>query len=178
MQGQDCLRCVSGRKKAGRKMLKLLKLLEKDSTLTHGQMAAMLGQTEAEVSAAIKGYEETGVILKYKAVVDWEKTGVEMITALIDVNVTPQRGDGFDRVAERIYQFDEVESLYLMSGGYDLSVLITGRTAKDVALFVSEKLAPLDCVTGTATHFLLKRYKDGGTVLTPVTPQQERILMV
>jgi DNA-binding Lrp family transcriptional regulator len=141
-------------------------------------MAAMLGRSEAEVSDAIADFEARGVILRYKAVVDWEKTDVEMVTALIDVKVTPQRGEGFDRVAERIYQYDEVESLYLMSGGYDLSVLITGRTMKEVALFVAEKLAPLESVTGTATHFLLKKYKDGGVVFAPVTPQEERILMV
>ncbi|MDR3207937.1 MAG: Lrp/AsnC family transcriptional regulator [Oscillospiraceae bacterium] len=159
-------------------MLELLRLLEKDCTLTRGQMAAMLGRSEAEVSDAIADFEARGVILRYKAVVDWEKTDVEMVTALIDVKVTPQRGEGFDRVAERIYQYDEVESLYLMSGGYDLSVLITGRTMKEVALFVAEKLAPLESVTGTATHFLLKKYKDGGVVFAPVTPQEERILMV
>ena len=159
-------------------MLELLRLLEKDCTLTNAQMAAMLGRTEDEIADAVGDYKTKGVILRYKAVIDWEKTDVEMVTALIDVKVTPQRGEGFDRVAARIYQYDEVESLYLMSGGYDLSVLISGRTMKDVALFVAEKLAPMDAVTGTATHFLLKKYKDGGTIFEPLPPQQERILMV
>ena len=159
-------------------MLQLLRLLEKDCTLTNAQMAAMLGRTEEEVATAVKDYEEKGVILQYKAVIDWGKTDVEKVVALIDVKVTPQLGEGFDRVAARIYQFDEVESLYLMSGGYDLSVLITGRTMKDVALFVAEKLAPLESVTGTATHFLLKKYKDGGTVFESVPSRQERIQMV
>lgn len=159
-------------------MLDLLRLLAKDCTLTHAKMASMLGRSEEEISDAIASFEQKGVILGYKAVIDWEKTGVENVTALIDVKVAPQRGEGFDRVAERIYQFEEVESLYLMSGGYDLSVIISGRTMKDVAMFVAQKLAPLDAVTGTATHFLLKKYKDQGTIFEAETPQQERMLML
>lgn len=159
-------------------MLELLRLLEKDCTLTHAQMASMLGRTEAEVAGAIDHFTQKGVIVGYKAVIDWEKTGVEMVTALIDVKVAPQMGEGFDRVAERIYQFDEVGSLYLMSGGYDLSVLITGRTMRDIALFVAQKLAPLEAVTGTATHFLLQKYKDQGIIFVSPTPQQERMLML
>ena len=159
-------------------MLELLRLLEKDCTLTHAQMAAMLGKTENEIREAIEDYEKKGVILRYRAVVDWDKTDAEMVKAFIDVKVTPQLGEGFDRVASRIYHFDEVESMYLCSGGYDLSVLVTGRTMKDVALFVAEKLAPLEAVTGTATHFLLKRYKDGGMISKSLPPQQERIRMV
>ena len=158
-------------------MKQLLKLLEQDCTLSHAQLASMLGAEEAAVSKAIAQYAADGVILGYKAVIDWEKIQVETVTALIDVRVTPQRGEGFDRVAERIYQFDEVESLYLMSGGYDLSVLITGRTMKEVALFVAQKLAPLESVSGTATHFLLKKYKERGVVFVPREEQQERILM-
>ena len=159
-------------------MLELLRLLEKDCTLTRAQMAVMLGRTEDEIDRAVAALEKQGVILRYKAVIDWEKAGVETATALIDVKVAPQDGEGFDRVASRIYQFEEVESLYLMSGGYDLSVLITGRTMKEVAFFVAERLAPLESVTGTATHFLLKKYKDGGTIFETLPPQQERILMV
>ena len=159
-------------------MRELLRLLEKDSTLTHARMAAMLGVSEDEIASAIENLEKTGVILRYRAVVDWDKAGVELVRAFIDVKVTPQHGEGFDRVAARIYHFDEVESMYLCSGGYDLSVLVTGRTMKDVALFVAEKLAPLEWVTGTATHFLLKRYKDGGMIYETLPPQQERIMMV
>ncbi|MDR2671443.1 MAG: Lrp/AsnC family transcriptional regulator [Oscillospiraceae bacterium] len=159
-------------------MTEILRLLAKDCALTHAQIAAMLGVTAEEVTAAVRDYEEKGVILGYKAVVDWEKVGIETVTALIDVKTTPQRGEGFDRVAERIYQYDEVESLYLMSGGYDLSVLITGRTMKEVALFVAEKLAPLEAVTGTATHFLLRKYKEQGAVFADREEQQERMRLL
>lgn len=159
-------------------MIEILKLLEKDCTLTPEQMAAMLDVTADAVRKTVRELEERGVILGYKAVIDWEKTGAETVTALIDVKVTPQRGEGFDRVAERIYQFEEVESLYLMSGGYDLSVLITGRTMREVALFVAQKLAPLEAVTGTATHFLLKKYKERGAVFVGREEQQERMLLL
>ena len=159
-------------------MTELLRLLEKDCTLTRAHMAAMLGKSEDEVREAVAAYEKSGVIVGYRAVVDWNKTGVETVKAFIDVKVTPQHGEGFDRVAARIYNFDEVESMYLCSGGYDLSVLVACATMRDVALFVSEKLAPLEWVTGTATHFLLKRYKDGGMIYEQPPEQQERILMV
>ena len=113
-----------------------------------------------EVKAAIRKYEDEKVILGYKAIVDWDRTEREAVTALIEVKVTPQRGEGFDRVAERIYQYDEVESVYLMSGAFDLTVIISGRTLKEVAQFVGERLAPLEDVTGTATHFILHKYKE------------------
>ena len=156
-------------------MIEILKLLENDSTLSHTQIAAMLHIDENDVSSAIADYEKQGVILGYKAKIDWEKTERETVTALIDVQVTPQRSEGFDRVAERIYQYDEVESLYLMSGSYDFSILITGRTFKEVALFVAEKLAPLESVTNTATHFLLRKYKENNVVFQQSTEGQERI---
>ena len=142
------------------KATKLLRLLEEDCTLNRAQLAAMTGMTEEEVQAAIKKYEEEQVILGYKAIVDWDSTDREAVTALIEVNVTPQREEGFDRVAERIYQYDEVESVYLMSGSFDLTVIISGRTLREVAQFVGERLAPLEDVTGTATHFILKKYKE------------------
>ena len=141
-------------------MKKLLQLLEDDCTLTQSQLASMSGLTEAEVAAARRQYEQDRIILGYKAIVDWDRTDRESVTALIEVNVTPQRGEGFDRVAQRIYQYDEVESVYLMSGSFDLTVIISGRSLKEVALFVGEKLAPLEDVTGTATHFILKKYKE------------------
>jgi len=141
-------------------MKKLLQLLEDDCTLTTGQLASMAGMTEEEVKAAIRKYEEEKVILGYKAIVDWDRTDREAVTALIEVKVTPQRGDGFDRVAERIYQYDEVESVYLMSGAFDLTVIISGRTLKEVAQFVGERLSTLEDVTGTATHFILHKYKE------------------
>jgi len=139
---------------------KLLRLLEEDCTLTPAQLAAAADMTEDAVKAEIKAMEEDNVILGYKAIVDWDRTQLESVTALIEVKVTPQRGEGFDRVAERIYQYDEVESVYLMSGAFDLTVIISGRTLKEVAQFVGEKLATIEDVTGTATHFILHKYKE------------------
>ena len=141
-------------------MTKLLQLLEDDCTLTPDQLASMADMPVEEVKAAIRKYEDEKVILGYKAIVDWDRTEREAVTALIEVKVTPQRGEGFDRVAERIYQYDEVESVYLMSGAFDLTVIISGRTLKEVAQFVGERLAPLEDVTGTATHFVLHKYKE------------------
>lgn len=140
--------------------MKLLQLLEQDCTMTPQQLASMADMSVEEVKAAIKRYEEEKIILGYKAIVDWDRTDREAVTALIEVKVTPQRGDGFDRVAERIYQYDEVESVYLMSGAYDLTVIISGRTLKEVAQFVGERLSTLEDVTGTATHFILHKYKE------------------
>ena len=157
-------------------MKKLLQLLEDDCTLTHAQLASMSGLTEAEVAAAIQTYEEERIILGYKAIVDWDRTDRESVTALIEVNVTPQRGEGFDRVAQRIYQYDEVESVYLMSGSFDLTVIISGRSLKEVALFVGEKLAPLEDVTGTATHFILKKYKEKHLIFQKQEVQEERFV--
>ena len=157
-------------------MKKLLQLLEDDCTLTHAQLASMSGLTEAEVAAAIQKYEEERIILGYTAIVDWDRTDRESVTALIEVNVTPQRGEGFDRVAQRIYQYDEVESVYLMSGSFDLTVIISGRSLKEVALFVGEKLAPLEDVTGTATHFILKKYKEKHLIFQKQEAQEERFV--
>ena len=140
-------------------MTKLLQLLEEDCTLTHEQLAAMANMTVEEVEAAIKKYEEEKVILGYQAIVDWNTTDREAVTALIEVKVIPQREEGFDRIAERIYQYDEVEARYLMSGAFDFTVIISGRTLREVASFVSDRLAPLEGVTSTATHFILKKYK-------------------
>ena len=140
--------------------MKLLQLLEHDCTLTPEQLASMADMSVDEVKAAIRRYEEEKVILGYKAIVDWDRTDREVVTALIEVKVTPQRGEGFDRVAERIYQYDEVESVYLMSGAFDLTVIISGRSLKEVAQFVGERLSTLEDVTGTATHFILHKYKE------------------
>ena len=157
-------------------MKKLLQLLEEDCSLSHAQLASLTGMTEPEVSAAIAAFEKDRTILGYKAIVDWDSTDREAVTALIEVSVTPQRGEGFDRVAERIYQYDEVESVYLMSGSFDLTVIISGRTLKEVALFVGEKLAPLEDVTGTATHFILKKYKEKHLIFEKQETQQERFV--
>jgi len=155
---------------------RLLRLLEEDCTLTTGQLAAMADMPEEEVKAAIKKYEDEKVILGYKAIVDWDRTNLESVTALIEVKVTPQRGEGFDRVAERIYQYDEVESVYLMSGAFDLTVIISGRTLKEVAQFVGERLAPLEGVNGTATHFILRKYKEKHLIFEKQEKQERELI--
>jgi len=124
----------------------------------------MTGKSLEEVRAAIRKFEEDKVIVGYTALVNWEKTGKESVVAMIEVKVTPQRGEGFDKVAERIYRFPEVKACYLMSGSFDLAVIVEGKSIKEVALFVSEKLAPLESVLSTATHFVLKKYKDKGSI--------------
>ena len=143
---------------------KILKLLEGDARLTPEQLSVMLGCDKSEIEKEICELEKNGTILGYKAIVDWEKTEQESVTAMIDVKLTPQRDRGFDRVAEKIYNYPEVKSVYLMSGAYDLSVLIEGRTMKEVALFVSQKLSTIDAVNSTATHFILHKYKDKGVL--------------
>lgn len=145
-------------------MEEILEILEKNPKLTAAQIADMMGIGEEEVKNKIKEYEEKKVIVAYDTLINWEKTSREKVTALIEVKVTPQRGEGFDKVAERIYRYPEVNACYLMSGGFDLTVIIEGRTMKEVALFVAEKLAPLECVLSTATHFVLKKYKDKGMI--------------
>lgn len=142
----------------------ILKLLEDDATLSPRDLAALTGREEAEVKKTINGYEKEGVILGYKTLVDWDKTEREYVSALIEVKITPQRDRGFDRVAERIYNYPEVKSLYLMSGGFDLCVLIEGKTMKEVAYFVAQKLATVEDVISTATHFVLRKYKDKGVI--------------
>ena len=155
------------------KTYKLLQILESDCTLQPAQLAAMTGMTENEVVESVKKLREDGVILGHRTVIDWDRTEREAVTALNEVKVTPQRGEGFDRVAERIYQYDEVESVYLMSGGYDLTVIISGRTLKEVAHFVGEKLAVIEDVTGTATHFILHKYKENHLIFEK-RPEQEK----
>ena len=145
-------------------MEKILELLEQDSTLTSEQIAVMIGKSTEEVDAAIEEYKKNNVIITNKTVINWEKTDKEFVTALIELKAIPQRGDGFDKIAERIYQYPEVKSLYLMAGGYDLMVIIEGRTMQEVSSFVARKLAAMDCITGTATHFVLKKYKDDNVV--------------
>jgi DNA-binding Lrp family transcriptional regulator len=145
-------------------MEEILEILEKNSKATAEQIAVMLDKPLKEVEAAIKKYEEDNVIVGYSTLINWDKTQKEKVTALIEVKVTPQRGQGFDKIADRIYKFPEVTACYLMSGGFDLTVIIEGKTMKEVALFVSEKLAPLEAVLSTSTHFVLKKYKDKGTI--------------
>ena len=136
----------------------ILKILEEDCRYSPSKIAVMLDTSEAEVSAAIKNMEESGVIVKYTAIVNGEALSEEIVQALIEVRVTPRKVNGFDAIAEEIYRFDEVQSLYLMSGGYDLAVFIEGRSLRDVSRFVAERLSTIDGILSTATHFILKKY--------------------
>lgn len=159
-------------------MEEILEILEKNSRYTAEQIAVMTGKSLAEVEAAIAAYEKENVIVGYTALVNWEKTDKENVTALIEVRVTPQRGEGFDKVAERIYNYREVKACYLMSGSFDLCVVIEGKTMKEVALFVAEKLAPLESVLSTATHFVLKKYKDKGTIFEDKPVDEREVLII
>ena len=144
---------------------KLLDLLAQDARLTPAQLAAMLGESEEDVAAAIKAYEKNSTILGYKTVVDWDKTSKESVTALIEVKITPQ-----------IYSHHQVESVYLMSGGFDLTVIIKGRTMREVARFVSEQLAPMENVLSTGTHFILKKYKDNSVEFDPADSDKREVM--
>jgi len=148
-------------------MDEILEILEKDARVTPEDMAKMLKKKVQGIKEAIKKYEKEGIILKYKAVINQElvKDANSQVRALIEVNITPQKDVGFDRIAERIYSFPEVSSCYLISGTYDLLLIVEGKDLHSVARFVSEKLAPLENVKGTATHFLLKKYKEDGVIL-------------
>ena len=145
-------------------MEKLLRILEDDATLTPAEIAVMLEKEEGDIKKMIRKLEEDGVILGYRTVVDWDKTDSECTTALIEVKVMPQRDDGFDKIAAKIQNYPEITALYLMSGGFDFTVLIEGRTMKEVAYFVARKLSVLESVTATSTHFVLKKYKDHGKI--------------
>lgn len=143
----------------------ILSAIDNNSKISAKDLAVMLGASEEEVSAIIKQLEDEHIICGYPTLINWDKVHSERVTALIEVKVTPQRGMGFDKIAERIYKFDEVQSVYLMSGGFDLTVIIQGKTLKDVANFVAAKLAPMEGVQSTATHFVLKKYKEHGLPL-------------
>ena len=149
-------------------MKKLLKLLEKDAHLTPAELALMCEKEEGDIKRMIDEYEREGIVLGYTTVIDWDKTDTEHVNALIELKVIPQRDRGYDAIAEKIYNYPEVDSLYLMSGGYDLAVMLHGKTMREVAVFVAQKLATLDAVTSTATHFVLRKYKDHGVVFGAV----------
>jgi len=149
-------------------LTEILRILESDSRTTTKQIAAMTGISAAEVTKLVKQAQKDRVILKYKAVVNWDKVEDERVWALIDVKVTPQKDVGFDAIAERVYRFPQARSVYLASGEYDLAVLVVGKTEHEVANFVSQKLATIEGVQGTATHFILKRYKEDGEILEEV----------
>ncbi len=159
-------------------MKQIFEALEKDARLTPEQISTMTGVPAAEVEKTIKKAEKDRAILKYKTIINWAKLGEEEVWALVEVKVVPQRGVGFDAIAERIYRFPQARSVYLASGAYDLAILVAGKTMQEIAVFVSEKLAPLETVQGTVTHFILKKYKEDGEILQggegikrlPVTP--------
>ena len=142
----------------------ILSYLEKNSKMDPREIAVLLGTEPDVVENEIRKMEEEKIICGYHTMIDWDKTSSEMVTALIEVRVTPQRGQGFDSIAERIYKYPEVRSVYLISGGYDLMVILEGKTLKEVSQFVTDKLSTLDSVLSTATHFILKKYKDHGTI--------------
>lgn len=156
--------------------LRIIDLLKEDARRSPALIATMLGASEAEVAGAIKELEEAHVIVKYATVVNWAKVDDEKVTALIEVQITPERGRGFDAIAERIYLYPEVKSVYLMSGAYDLLVEIEGKTLKEVASFVSNKLSPLDRVLSTKTNFILKKYKQDG--ITFEDHQDDRRMLI
>lgn len=157
---------------------KILSIIERNSRINIKDLATMLGAEEIMVANEIKAMEEEGVICGYHTLIDWEKTSIDKVNALIEVKVTPQRGEGFDAIAENIYKYPEVNSVYLLSGGYDLLVTLEGKSLKEVSLFVSDKLSTIEAVLSTATHFILKKYKDHGTILgKKETDRREQITL-
>ena len=162
----------------------LLSLIEKNSRIDLKELAILLGKDEIDVINEISKLEAEGIICGYHTLINWEKTSIEKVNALIEVKVTPQRGQGFDKIAERIYNYPEVRAVYLISGGYDLLVILEEKSLREIANFVSDKLSTLDSVLSTATHFVLKKYKDHGTILDKkktderevITPWQNRFL--
>lgn len=155
---------------------KILSYIEKNSRVGLAELSAMLDMEEAAVMNELEAMEQEGIICGYHTLINWDKAGVEKVTALIEVRVTPQRGMGFDKVAERIYNYPEVTSVYLISGGFDLMVTLEGKTLREISQFVSERLSALDQVLSTKTNFILKKYKDHGTVMA-APAKDERIMM-
>ena len=154
----------------------ILTFLEKNSKIDLQELAILLGSSEAVIANEVAQMEKEQVICGYHTLINWDNTSEEKVVALIEVKVTPQRGMGFDKIAERIYQYSEVEAVYLMSGAYDFTVFIEGRTMRQIAQFVSDKLGPMESVLSTATHFVLKKYKDHGTIISEQV-QDERMLI-
>lgn len=154
----------------------LLAIIEKNSRIDLKELAVILGVREVDVVNELEVMEKEGVICGYHTLVNWEKTSNEKVTALIEVRVTPQRGQGFDSVAERIYRYPEVRSVYLISGGFDLMVILEGKTLREVSSFVSDKLSTLDRVLSTSTHFILKKYKDHGTIFVQKTEDEREMI--
>ena len=158
-------------------MYDLLKLLEENARYTNEELAAMLGKEAGDIAAAIGEFEKKGIICGYKAIVDWDRTEREYVSARIELKVTPQKDNGFEELAGEISRYREVQSLYLMSGGYDLALTVTGKSFKDIASFVAYRLATLDLVQSTATHFVLQKYKEKGVVLDEKGRRDGRVLI-
>ena len=156
---------------------KILTFIEKNSRVDLKELAIMLGVDEASVVNELQAMEDEHIICGYHTLIDWDKAGIEKVTAMIEVRVTPQRGMGFDKVAERIYNYPEVNSVYLISGGFDLMVTLEGKTLREVSSFVTNKLSTLDQVLSTKTNFILKKYKDHGTVMVDNGKKDEREMM-
>ncbi len=154
----------------------ILSIIEKNSRIDVHELSVLLGAEEVLVANELKALEDEGVICGYHSMIDWSKTSIEKVNALIEVKVTPTRGQGFDNIAERIYKYPEVTSVYLMSGGFDLMVILEGKTLQEVAGFVSNKLSTLDTVLSTATHFILKKYKDHGTIMTKKKQDERQMI--
>ena len=154
----------------------LLTIIEKNSRIDLKELAVILGVTEQAVLDELAKLEQEGIICGYHTLIDWDKTSVEKVNALIEVRVTPQRGQGFDKIAERIYNYPEVKSVYLISGGYDLLVTLEEKSLKEISGFVSDKLSTLESVLSTATHFILKKYKDHGTILDKKHEDEREII--
>lgn len=151
---------------------KILTFIEKNSRIDLKELSIVLGVDEVSVLNELEAMEEEHIICGYHTLINWDKTGIEKVTAMIEVRVTPQRGMGFDKVAERIYNYPEVESVYLISGGFDFMVTLEGKTLRDVSQFVSDKLSPLDSILSTKTNFILKKYKDHGTIMAEPTKDE------
>ena len=156
---------------------KILTFIEKNSRVDLKELAIMLGVDEASVVNELEAMKEEHIICGYHTLIDWDKAGIEKVTAMIEVRVTPQRGMGFDKVAERIYNYPEVNAVYLISGGFDLMVTLEGKTLREVSSFVTDKLSTLDQVLSTKTNFILKKYKDHGTVMVANDKKDEREMM-
>lgn len=154
-------------------MHRILQLLEQDARLTPARIAKMLGMTEQQVIDSIHKYEQDNVILGYKAIVDWNKIERDNVTALIEVRVRPQSGAGFDELAQRIYKNKQVVDMYLMSGSFDFTIIVNGRSLQEVSRFVSENLAPMENIVSTSTHFVLKQYKNAGIDFNPVDERED-----
>ncbi len=154
----------------------LLSLIEKNSRIGLDELAVLLGTNESEVLKELETLEKENIICGYHTLIDWEKTSIEKVTALIEVRVTPQRGQGFDKIAQRIYNYPEVKAVYLISGGFDLLVILEEKSLREIANFVSDKLSTLESVLSTGTHFILKKYKDFGTILDKKHEDEREII--